>query len=137
MAFRILVKLSDDKVIYGLKLDANNNLVVDNNVKVNETGSAVVGGGMKGSQVAAATADGYTPSLDFYYDASGKEYLIYKNKQGREFEKPYNIFVPVEIKHIFGTLTTYIPFPVYPKGKAQGDGWTVSAGPTVDSRSLR
>ena len=120
--------LGDNDVIYGLKLQ-NGNLVVDNNVTVNNTGSAVINGGMKGSQVAAATAGGYTPSLTM--DGGN---LLYKNKQGREFEQPYNVFVPVTIKHIFGTLKTYVPFPVYPKGKAAGDGYEVKAGPEVTSR---
>jgi hypothetical protein len=120
--------LGDDDVIYGLKL-VNGNLVVDNDVTVDETGAKVINGGMKGSQVAAATAGGYTPSLT---EENG--FLLYKNKQGREFEQPYNVFVPVTIKHIFGTLKTYVPFPVYPKGKAAGDGYEVKAGPEVTSR---
>lgn len=120
--------LGDNDVIYGLKMQ-NGNLVVDDAVTIDETGGKVVGGGMKASAVAAATAGGYTPSLT-YEDG----YLLYKNVQGREFEKPYNIFVPVTIKHIFGTLKTYVPFPVYPKGKAIADGYTVVAGPEVSSR---
>jgi hypothetical protein len=120
--------LGDNDVIYGLKIQ-NGDLVVDDAVTIDETGGKVVGGGMKASAVAAATAGGYTPSLTY---ESG--YLLYKNKQGREFEKPYNIFVPVTIKHIFGTLKTYVPFPVYPKGKAIGDGYTVVPGPEVSAR---
>lgn len=120
--------LGDNDVIYGLKME-NGNLVVDDAITIDETGSKVVGGGMKASEVAAATAGGYTPSLTLQ---GGN--LLYKNKQGREFEKPYNIFVPVTVKHIFGTLKTYVPFPVYPKGKAAGDGYTVKAGPEVLAR---
>ena len=120
--------LGDKDVIYGLKVK-NGNLVVDNNVTIDETGSNIVGGGMKASSVAKVTAGGYTPSLT-YEDG----YLIYKNIQGREFEEPYNIFVPVTIKHIFGTLKTYVPFPVYPKGKAIADGYTVVPGPEVTAR---
>jgi hypothetical protein len=120
--------LGDNDVIYGLKM-VNGNLEVDSNVKIDETGAKILGGGMKASEVAAATAGGYTPSLT---EENG--FLLYKNIQGREFNGPYNIFVPVTIKHLFGTLKTYVPFPVYPKGKAKGDGYTVVPGPEVSSR---
>lgn len=127
-------QLGNTDIIYGLK-KSGGNLVVDHNVTIDATGANIINGGLTGAQVAAYTANGYVPSLTLETDPdTGEEFLLYKNLQGREFEDYYNIFVPVTVKHVFGTLTTYVPFPVYPKGKAEGDGWTIINGPEVTSR---
>jgi hypothetical protein len=107
-----------DNIIFGVKMDGGN-LVVDNNVAVNATGSAVTGG-MKMADVATNTAGAFNWSVTV---TAGK--LTFKNQTGRALDKPFNVFVPVTVKHHFGEAKMFVKIPVYPKGQAIADGYTV------------
>ena len=110
-----------DNIKYGLKMDGGS-LVVDNNVEVNADGSNITGG-MTQSQVKKNTGGAYEWSLT----ATGGK-LVFKNETGRAFDKKFNVFVPVTVKHYFGEVTMYVKIPVYPKGQAAADGKTVVPG---------
>ena len=97
-------------------------LVVDNSVEVNADGSNITGG-MTQSQVKKNTGGAYEWSLT----ATGGK-LVFKNETGRAFDKKFNVFVPVTVKHYFGEVTMYVKIPVYPKGQAAADGKTVVPG---------
>jgi hypothetical protein len=107
-----------NNIIFGVKMDGGN-LVVDNSVAVNATGSAVTGG-MKMADVATNTAGAFNWSVTV---TSGK--LTFKNQTGRALDKPFNVFVPVTVKHHFGEAKMFVRIPVYPKGQAIADGYTV------------
>ena len=107
-----------DNIKYGLKMD-NGSLVVDNSIEVNADGSSI-SGGLTQSQVKKNTGGAYEWSLT----ATGGK-LVFKNETGRAFDKKFNVFVPVTVKHYFGEVTMYVKIPVYPKGQAAADGKTV------------
>ena len=105
-------------IIFGLKMDGSN-LVVDNSVDVNATGTALTGG-MKMSDVAANTGGAFEWSIT---NTAGR--LTFKNQTGRSLDKPFNVFVPVSVTHHFGEAKMYVKIPVYPKGQAAADGYTI------------
>ena len=107
-----------DNIKYGLKMEGGS-LVVDNGVEVSKDGSSITGG-MTQSQVKKNTGGAYEWSLT----ATGGK-LVFKNETGRAFDKKFNVFVPVTVKHYFGEVTMYVKIPVYPKGQAAADGKTV------------
>ena len=94
---------------FGLEIDGEGNMVrVD---KAN----------LSAAEVKARTADGMAPSLSV--TPEGK--LLYKNLGGHEPNFVYNVYVPVTITHHFGAKTSWIAIPIYPKGQAAGDGYTI------------
>ena len=107
-----------DNIKYGLKME-NGSLVVDNDVTVSETGNDITGG-LTQTQVKQNTGGAYQWSIT----ATGGK-LVFKNETGRAFDKKFNVFVPVSVKHHFGEVKMYVKIPVYPKGQAAADGITV------------
>ena len=111
-------------IVFGVKMSGGD-LVVANEIKLNETATGFVGGKpMLISDVSTNTAGAFNWSVE--YDATTGE-LIFFNQTGRALDKPFNVFVPVTVKHYFGEAQQYVEIPVYPKG--QGDKTKVKEGP--------
>jgi polyhydroxyalkanoate synthesis regulator phasin len=103
------------KIRYGMKLDKNHNLVVDNSITEIKTGKE----GLSSDDIKKATNGNVVFSID-QFDENGvanPDYLRFKNNGGSNVEDKFFVFIPCSVTYGFGTITKYVKVPVYPHGQ--------------------
>jgi hypothetical protein len=106
-----------DNVRYGFK-KVGNNIVADDNITVKQNVNGTWTGGMKASDIQAATNGNVVLSID-QVDPLGNpstDYLRFKNNGGSNVEEEVNVFVPCTITYGFGQITKYVKIRLYPRG---------------------
>ena len=109
------------KVKYGMKKDASGNVVVDPTVTVDNVANNGVG--LTADQIFKLTNGNVALSIE-QINPDGDEdtqWLRFKNNGGSNVSGEVGVFIPATMTYGFGTITTYVRVPLYPRGEVPAE----------------